>query len=251
MPGERLSGRSYTAKNPRWRKCESAEEEMRARDKGLFEDGLDANAAIARKGRRPMVLFVDFGGAGEGGGDAGADIVGSDVAFEFGLMHERGGLLAGTAKQQRAARSMERVGEIAQCAEPGGINRSHVAKPENDDGRQRVNGAENLREFVSCAEQEWPVDAKNRGIGRNILALQYVDPAVLHVILRDAGNRGSARNFADEHESGEDHADFDGEREIGHDGEENSCGDRHALVVLRVPAPLFRSGSRPNTLRSD
>ena len=44
--------------------------------------------------------LVKAGGALEGVGDAWADVCWADVAFEFGLLHELGGLFARATEQQ-------------------------------------------------------------------------------------------------------------------------------------------------------
>jgi hypothetical protein len=44
--------------------------------------------------------LMEAGGSLEGVGDAWADVCWADVAFEFGLLHELGGLFAGTAEEE-------------------------------------------------------------------------------------------------------------------------------------------------------
>jgi hypothetical protein len=56
--------------------------------------------------------LVEDGGAGDGVGDARADVVSADVAFEPGLLHEFSRLLPGTAEEQVAARRLDTVGEF-------------------------------------------------------------------------------------------------------------------------------------------
>src|SRR5689334_7132022 len=105
-----------------------------------------------------MDLVVNLGGALEGLGDAGANIFGADVALEFGLLHELGGLLAGAAEQQRAAGFVKLVGKIFDRTEAGGVDGSHVAEAQDDNGWQGVQRIENVGEFVGGAEEEWSVN---------------------------------------------------------------------------------------------
>ena len=50
-----------------------------------------------------ILRCVEIRGALEGVSNARADVFRAHVAFEFGLLHELGGLFAGAAEQQRTA----------------------------------------------------------------------------------------------------------------------------------------------------
>src|ERR1700730_5547717 len=157
------------------------------------------------------MLLVHLGGAVEGFGDAGANVLGADVAFEFGLAHELGGLFAGTAEQKRAAGFVKLVGEIFYGTEAGGVDGGHVAQGQDDNGRQRVQRIENVCEFVGRSEEKWSVNAVDSRVLGNVLTLQDVDAAVFDVIAGDARDGGGTRDFANKHQRGKDHADFDRE----------------------------------------
>ena len=163
--------------------------------------------------------MVDLGGAFQSFRDARADIFSSDMAFKLGLLHKLRGLLAGTAQQEGATGFVELVGQVFNGAEPGRVDRSHVAQAQDDDRREGVQRIENLCKLVRGAEKKRPVDAEDRSVFRNVLALQDVHAAVFNIIASDARDRCGPRNFADEHERGENHADFHGERKVRHDGE--------------------------------
>lgn len=99
-----------------------------------------------------LFRFVDCGSAGDGVGDARADIFRAHVAFEFGLLHELGGLFAGAAEEEMAAGGVQAVGEFANGAEAGSVDGSHVAEAKNDDGRESVDAADDFVEFVGGAK---------------------------------------------------------------------------------------------------
>ncbi len=114
---------------------------------------------------------------------------------------------------------MKLVGKIFDSAKAGGVDGGHIAQAQDDNGRQGFQRVENVGELVRGAEEKWPVNAEDRGVLGNVLALQDVDAAVFDVIAGNARDGGGARNFANEHERGEDHADFDGKGEVSDDGE--------------------------------
>ena len=99
------------------------------------------------------------------------------------------------------------------------------------------------RDFVGGSKQEWAVDAEDRSIVGDILVLEYVHAAILDILvsdLRDGGGRGDTAN---EEQRGQNHSGFDGNGEVGEDGE--SEGDEPDADVglrqfqqLRNLAPL-------------
>src|SRR5260370_37249854 len=138
------------------------------------------------------MIAIDLRRALQRFADAAADIFRTNVAFELGLPHQLRGLLACSAEKQGASRIMQRVGQVTNGAQAGGINRGHVAQTKDDDGRQFVDGLENVREFVGRAENERAVNAVNNSVVRNILTLHYMHAAVCPVIFSDwAEGRGS------------------------------------------------------------
>src|SRR6266567_4664328 len=155
-------------------------------------------------------------------GNASANVFSADVAFELGLLHELRGLFARAAKEQRASRIMQRVREVADGAEPRGVNRGHVPQAQDNDGRQGVDGMENIRELVRRAEEKWPMNPVNNRVVRNILSLQDVHAAVFDVIFRHWTYRGGSRYLANESQRRQHHAYFHGEGQIGHDGQGES-----------------------------
>src|SRR5258708_19942466 len=105
-------------------------------------------------------------------------------------------------------------GKVLDGAEASGVDGGDIAQGQDDNGRQGLQRIENVGELVRGAEEKRPVNAEDRGVIRNVLALQDVDAAVFDVIASDARDGRGARDFADEHERGEDHADFDGKGEV-------------------------------------
>ena len=105
---------------------------------------------------------------------------------------------------------MKCVCQIADGAEPGGVNRGHIPQTKDDDGRQFVEGVENIRELVGRTKEERAVNAVNNRVFRDILALQNVHAAVFHIIFGHWAHGRRSRNLANEHERGEEHPDFHG-----------------------------------------
>ena len=125
-------------------------------------------------------------------GDAGADVFRADVAFEFGMLHEFGGLFAGATEEEMAAGGVEAVGEFADGAEASGVDGGHVAKTEDDDGREGTDVVGDFLELVGGAEEKWSVNAIDDGVVGDVLALEDVDGAVSNVIAGDAGDGSGA-----------------------------------------------------------
>src|SRR6267142_6972834 len=143
---------------------------------------------------------IDFRSALQRFRNASADILCADMAFEFGLLHQLRWLLSRAAKQQGAPSSMERVGQVANGAEAGSVNGGHVAQPEDHDGRQFLEGEENLREFVGGAEKKWPVNPVDDRVIGNVFSLENVDAAVFYVVFRYGAYGSGSRNFANKHQ---------------------------------------------------
>src|SRR6266852_4093281 len=146
---------------------------------GLFSS---ARSQFARRLVR-MVLPIDFGGALQRFGDAVANIFRADVAFELRLLHQLRRLFTRSAQKQRASRSVQRVGKIANGAQASGVNRGHIAETKDNDGRQFIDGMENVSELVRSAKKKRAMNAVNNRVVRNILALQDVYAAVFHIVL--------------------------------------------------------------------
>src|SRR5207249_96840 len=142
----------------------------------------------------------------------------TDVAFELRLLHQLRGLLARTAEKQRASRGVQRVREIANSAQACGVNRGHVAQTKDNNGRQLVEGMQNVRELIGCAKKEWPMNTVNNRVVRNVLSLKDMDTAVFYIVLGYRAYCGGPRNFANERERGQHHSDFHGKRQVGDDG---------------------------------
>src|SRR5271169_497964 len=87
-------------------------------------------------------------------------------------------------------------------------------------------------DLVGSAKQERSVDTEDSGVVRDVFVLQDVHAAVFNVLVGDLRNRGGGCDAADEKKRSEDHARFDGDGEIGEDGESKS-DEPHADVSLR------------------
>ena len=77
-------------------------------------------------------------------------------------------------------------------------------------------------DFVGGAEEKRAVDAEDRDVRRNFLVLQNVRVAFLQVFCGHLGNRGGFGDLANVNERGENHAGFDGDSEVGENGEKES-----------------------------
>src|SRR6267378_6057414 len=118
-----------------------------------------------------MVQAKDFGRTLQCFTNAAAYIFRADVAFELRLLHQLRGLFARSAEKQGASRSVQRVRQIANGAQAGGVNRGHVPQTKDDDGRQFIDGMENVRELVGRAKKKRAMNAVNNRVVRNVLAL--------------------------------------------------------------------------------
>src|SRR5260370_33051801 len=109
----------------------------------VFGDGLWRRGLIARL-RVGESKTVQISGALQGVRNVRANIFGADVTFEVGLLHELGGLLAGTAEQQGTAGVVKLGGKIFDWAKAGGGDAGHVAQRQNQYGRPGAQRTEHL-----------------------------------------------------------------------------------------------------------
>src|SRR5208283_5394580 len=158
------------------------------------------------EGRHFMNLFC----AGQGFIDIGTNILATNVTIETGFAHQVFRLRPGAADQHGAPTFLQGGREFFKSSDAGGVNGSHIAQTENDDGRQGGKVIGDGHDLVGNTEQKWSVNAIDRGVIGNLLVLQVVGAAVFDVVVGDFGDRGGEGNFADEGEGGKDHADFDG-----------------------------------------
>src|SRR5215471_20809447 len=152
---------------------------------------------------RGYARLVDDACAGDGFGDAGANVFRANVAFKFGLLHKLSGLLACAAEEQVTAGGMEAVREFADSSEAGGIDGSHVAKAENDNGRERLDVFRDFVELVGGAEEKRAVNAIDDSVVGDVLALKDMDGTVGHVIAGDASDGGGTGDLADVGQGGD------------------------------------------------
>src|ERR1700730_4857204 len=113
----------------------------------------------------------DFGRTLQVFTNAPAYIFRADVAFELRLLHQLRRLLARSAEKQGTARSVQRVRQIADGAQAGGVNRGHVPQTKDNNGRQSIDGMENVSELVGGPKKKRAVNPVNNRIVRNVLAL--------------------------------------------------------------------------------
>src|SRR5258706_13217931 len=162
---------------------------------------------------------MDLFGAAESGLHVVANIFRTHDFFELGLMNQARGLLARATENQSPIASVQLAGNFFDCEQSGGIQSGHVAQAEDDYERQRAQILGGGIDFVGGAEQERSVNAEDGGVVRNVFILENVHAAVFHILVGDLGNRGGGGNAADEKQSGEDHTGFNGDGEVGEDGE--------------------------------
>jgi len=70
----------------------------------------------------------------EGFRHAKANILQSEMVVESCLSHSFSWLFSGSAENELSARLVNLVGEFVQCLKTGGVDRSHVPEPEDNDG---------------------------------------------------------------------------------------------------------------------
>ncbi len=99
----------------------------------------------------------------------GADVGLADVLFEFGLVHELGGLGASAAADEGAAGGVKFVGEILEGEQAGGVDGGHVAETEDDHRRQVVKVVSNVGKRVGRA-----ATAAKNAAATGILELQRI-----------------------------------------------------------------------------
>ncbi len=162
----------------------------------------------------------DFLGAFERLGDAGANVAGANVLFELGLVHQARRLFPCAAKNEGSASAVDRVGEGFEGLQASGVNGGHISQAQNHDGWQIANARNDFFDFVGGSEEKRAVDPEDGDIRRNFLVLQNVGVAFADVFVGDLAYGGGGRDFADEKQRGENHSHFDGNREIGENGEQ-------------------------------
>ncbi len=148
-------------------------------------------------------------GAFERHGNARADIPCADMLFEFGLVHQAGGLLARAAQDESAPGCVHRIGQALRV--PAILWRRW---PSCCAGAAR--GWAAALEFVWItssilsrgAKKKRPMNAEDRDVGRNFLVLQDVHLPFAQIFIGDLGNRRGGGDFADIDERREDHSRF-------------------------------------------
>src|SRR5687767_11201395 len=81
-----------------------------------------------------------------------ADVRVADVAMKIGAGDKPCRLMTCAAQEKRATGSMKCLRELLECAHASRIERGHVAKPQDDDRRKRVNVIQNRTQLVGGSE---------------------------------------------------------------------------------------------------
>ena len=102
--------------------------------------------------RACVVLLMHVGCAFQRFADAGTNIFRADVAREFRLLHELGGLFSCSAEKQRSARGVKLIGEVAYGTETRGIDGGHISESQDHHGGQGTQAVKNISEFIGRAE---------------------------------------------------------------------------------------------------
>src|SRR5947207_14477684 len=144
---------------------------------------------------------IDLRGALQGLRNARADILLADVPLEIGLLHQLRGLFAGAAQKQGASRSLQRVRQVADSAEPGGVDRGHISQAQDNNGWQGVDGMEDVGKLVRGSEKKRSMNPVNNRIVGEVFSLRDVHAAVFDIVFRDGPRRCRSRNAANTHES--------------------------------------------------
>src|SRR5918993_3551882 len=106
--------------------------------------------------------------------DVETDIAGAEVTIEVRRCDDCRRLLARTAEQQRPPRRTDALSDLLQRFQSGGVDRGHVAEPNDHDRRQLLEASRNDGDFVGGPEEERPVDPEDGDVGWNRLILQTV-----------------------------------------------------------------------------
>jgi len=104
------------------------------------------------------------------------------MLVELGLAHSQCRLLSCSAENKLSPGLVDAIGKILERLQTGGIDGSHVAKPENNDRRQVRQAIHNDIDFVSCTKQEWPMDPENADVSGNFFMLEDVDVLLPNVL---------------------------------------------------------------------
>ena len=128
-------------------------------------------------------------------------------------------MVHGSAEEEGAAGRAEAAGEGLERVDAGGVDGSHVAEAQDDDGLELVEVGGGFEKLFGGAEEEGAVDAEERDVGRDDLALEVVGEAVADVGVVDGDDGGGFCHAADVKQGGEAKADGDSDGEVGKDGE--------------------------------
>src|SRR6188508_2154218 len=101
--------------------------------------------------------------------------------MELRSLHHARGLIAHSAQEQRTAAAAQRVGQAFDRLQSSRVYGGHVAKSQDDDPGKMIHVLLQVEQLVAAAKQEWSVNAINRDIVWNVVQLQTVAAAMLHV----------------------------------------------------------------------
>src|SRR5258706_1975326 len=139
------------------------------------------------------------------------------VLLNLRLAHEASRLFASPAKNELATRRAHQIGQIFQRLQTSRVNCRHIAKPENDDGRQFRQARMNFFNLVSGSKKEGAMNTEYSDEGRNFLVLQNMYVAFTKIFFVHLRHGLGDRYCSYEHQRGKNHAGFDGHGEIGKD----------------------------------
>jgi hypothetical protein len=103
--------------------------------------------------------------------------------FKLGLMNQRCRLLARATKNQGPLARMQLLSCFLERKQPSSIERGHVAQTQDNHRRQLMDVLGDHRNFVSCSEQEWSVNAEDGGVVGNVLILENVNASIFDVVV--------------------------------------------------------------------
>ncbi len=119
------------------------------------------------------------------------------MIHKVGLLQESRWLFSRATNQQRSSPFMQAMGKSFDCMETCRIQRSHVTQTENYCRIEFIQISGRFHQLFCRAEQECPVNAKDRRVGGNLLVLKDMGDAFVEIFVSNGRDRSRFRNTAD------------------------------------------------------
>ncbi len=191
-------------------------------------------------------VVVDFAGSVEGCLDVREDVVCADVLDEIGLLEKLRGLVAGAAEQQRPAGFRQALAKTSSACRPVASMAVMLRRRRITTARKAVEVRGGFGKFLGGAEEEGPVDAQDGDVRRGLACPgeRAAWPSRMYSCVTGVDG-GGLRDAIDVEERGQRHADFDGDGEIGQNGEGEGDGPDGDVGLARVAGWCRSRATRP------